>query len=258
MNASSHPRPAETQAPTRADVLVCALARELVDGDVVATGVSSPLALLAIGVAKATHAPGCTWLACVGAIDPPLRVLHPSTEDLAYLKGRRAEVTIAELFDHARRGRVDVVFFGAAEVDAEGATNMSAGGSLSAPSPKFPGVAGAASLRRWTRRPVLVMPRHSRRCLVPTVQVGSTRDERRTPLFTDLGRFEVGPGGATLQACHTGVDPTEIDSVTGFSFRRASPLAVTPPPDPVSLAALAALDPARLRDSLVPERRCSP
>ena len=127
MNASSHPRPAETQAPTRADVLVCALARELVDGDVVATGVSSPLALLAIGVAKATHAPGCTWLACVGALDPPLRALHPSTEDLAYLEGRRAEVTIAELFDHARRGRVDVVFFGAAEVDAEGATNMSAG-----------------------------------------------------------------------------------------------------------------------------------
>src|SRR4029453_6655152 len=95
MNASRHPRPAETQAPTRADVLVCALARELVDGDVVATGVSSPLALLATGVAKATHAPGCTWLACVGAIDPPLSVLHPSTEDLAYLKGRRAELTIA-------------------------------------------------------------------------------------------------------------------------------------------------------------------
>ena len=177
---------------------------------------------------------------------------------LAYLEGRRAEVTIAELFDHARRGRVDVVFFGAAEVDAEGATNMSAGGSLSAPSPKFPGVAGAASLRRWTRRPVLVMPRHSRRCLVPTVQVRSTRDERRTPLLTDLGRFEVGPGGATLQARHTGVDLDELDSLTGFSFGRASPLAVTPPPDPVSLAALAALDPARLRDSLVPERRCSP
>jgi glutaconate CoA-transferase, subunit B len=258
VNPSGQRRAAETEAPSRADALVCALARELVDGDVVATGVSSPLALLAIGVAKATHAPRCIWLACVGAVDPPMRGLHPSTEDLAYLEGRRAELTIADLFDHARRGRVDVVFFGAAEVDGEGATNMSAGGALSAPSPKFPGVAGAASLRRWTHRPVLVMPRHSRRCLVPTVQVRSTRDDRRTPLLTDLGRFEVGPGGARLEALHTGVDQAEIDAATGFSFARASPLGVIPPPDAASLAALAALDPTRQRDSLVPERRCSP
>jgi glutaconate CoA-transferase subunit B len=255
VKAVSHRGAAERPAPSRADVLVCALARELLDGDVVATGVSSPLALLAIGVAKATHAPGCTWLACVGALDPPMRALHPSTEDLAYLEGRRAEVTIADLFDHARRGRVDVVFFGAAEVDAEGATNMSAGGSLSAPAPKFPGVAGAASLRRWTHRPVLVMPRHSRRCLVPVVQVRSTQDDRRTPLVTDLGRFEVGPGGARLQALHSGVEAAEIEAGTGFSFARASPLGVTPPPDAASLAALAALDPTRLRDTLVPDRR---
>jgi glutaconate CoA-transferase subunit B len=239
-------------------VLVCALARELSDGDVVATGVCSPLALLAIGVAKATHAPGCTWLACVGALDPPMRRLHPSTEDLAYLQGRRAELTIADLFDHARRGRVDVVFFGAAEVDQEGATNMSAGGSLSAPAPKFPGAAGAASLRRWTHRPVLVVPRQSRRCLVPQVQVRSTRDDRRIPLLTNLGRLEVGPGGATLQALHPGVEETEMEEASGFAFTRASPLMVTPLPDEASLAALSALDPNRLRDTLVPSRRSSP
>jgi glutaconate CoA-transferase, subunit B len=255
MSVTSH---SDAPALTRADVLVCALARQLEDGDVVATGVSSPLALLAIGVAKATHAPRCTWLACVGALDPPMRSLQQSTEDLVYLQGRRAELTIADLFDHARRGRVDVVFFGAAEVDAEGATNMSAGGSLSAPAPKFPGAAGAASLRRWTRRPVLVVPRQSRRCLVSTVQVRSTRDDRRTPLFTDLGRLEVGPGGATLQALHPGVSETEVEAASGFSFARTAPLAVTQFPDAASLAALAALDPARLRDTLVPDKRCSP
>ena len=258
MTSATQVAPSEARTPTRAEVLVCAMARELVDGDVVATGVSSPLALLAIGVARATHAPHCTWLACVGALDPPLRALHSSTEDLAYLEGRRSEVTIADLFDHARRGRVDVVFFGAAEVDAEGATNMSAGGTLAAPAPKFPGVAGAASLRRWTRRPVLVMPRHSRRCLVPEVQVRSTRDERRTSLVTNLGRFEVGPGGASLEALHPGVELAEVEAATGFSFERAHPLPVTQLPDEVSLAALAALDPGRLRDSLVPQKRCSP
>jgi len=250
--------PAPPESPTQADVLVCALARELRDGDVVATGVGSPLALLAIGVAKATHAPSCTWLACVGAIDPPLRQLRPSTEDLSYLEGRRAELTIADLFDHARRGRVDVVFFGAAEVDAEGATNMSAAGSLSAPAPKFPGVAGAASLRRWTHRPVLVVPRHSRRCLVPAVQVRSTRDDRRTLLLTNLGRFEVGPGGAELRALHPGVTAADIEAQTGFPFRQDSSVAETPTPDPAALAALAALDPTRLRDVLVSHRSTPP
>jgi len=242
-------------APSRADLLVCALARQLLDGDVVATGVSSPLALLAIGVAKATHAPSCTWLACVGALDPPLRWLRSSTEDLDYLLDRRAELTIADLFDHARRGRIDVVFFGAAEVDGEGATNMSALGSLEGPAPRLPGVAGAASLRRWARRPVLVVPRQSRRCLVPRVQVQSTTDERRTPLLTDLGHFEVGAGGATLQALHPGVTEAEVEASAGFGFAQPATTPRTALPDSASLAALARLDPLGLRETLVPERK---
>ncbi len=49
---------------------------------------------------------------------------------------------IPDLFDHARRGRVDTVFFGAVEVDGEGRTNLSAAGLLAKPRVKFPGVAG--------------------------------------------------------------------------------------------------------------------
>jgi glutaconate CoA-transferase subunit B len=41
----------------RADTLVAALARQLEDGAVVATGVASPLPLLAIAAARATFAP---------------------------------------------------------------------------------------------------------------------------------------------------------------------------------------------------------
>jgi len=121
---------------------------------VVATGVASPLAILAIAVARATHAPSLTYIACVGSLDPELPCLYPSSEDLRYLDGRSAEVTIPDLFDHARRGRVDTVFFGAAEVDVHGRTNMTASGSLTKPRSKFPGVAGASNLRRWVRRPV--------------------------------------------------------------------------------------------------------
>ncbi len=240
------------QEATRAEAFVALLAREIEDGDVVATGVASPLVILAIAVARATHAPRLTYLACVGSLDPDLPSLYPSSEDLRYLDGRSAEITIPDLFDHARRGRVDTVFFGAAEVDAVGRTNMTASGSLARPSRKFPGVAGAASLRQWVHRPIILLPRQSRRNLVPEVQVASTRDARRpVRLISDLGTFELGPEGARLRARHPWASLDTLEERTGFSFRVEQPLPVTSLPDARTLAAIRELDPLRLRDQLV-------
>src|SRR5215472_18370282 len=103
MNAAEH--------EARADTVVALMARQIDDGAVVATGVASPLAILAIAVARATRAPNLTYLACVGSLDPEVSHLYRSSEDLGYLDGRRAEVTIPDLFDHARRDRIDTIFF---------------------------------------------------------------------------------------------------------------------------------------------------
>src|SRR5262249_8002958 len=220
---------AETM-PTRAETVVAAMAREIEDGAVVATGVASPLAILAIAVARATHAPRLRYLACVGSLDPEIFRLRLSSEDLAYLDGRAGEVTIPDLFDHARRGRIDVMFFGAAEVDGNGDTNLTAVGTLEKPRVKFPGVAGAGTLRRCVRRPVLVVAKQTRRNLVEKVQIASTPDPaRRTRLITDLGVFELGPGGASLIARHPWAAEETISDRTGFQHTVADPLAVTPP-----------------------------
>jgi glutaconate CoA-transferase, subunit B len=235
----------------RADALVAAMAGELRDGDVVATGVASALAVLAIAVARATHAPHLTYLACVGAVNPDVRRLHASSEDLAYLEGRQAELSIPDLFDHARRGRIDAIFFGAAEVDAAGRSNMSATGTLARPTVKLPGVAGAAALRRWVRRPVLVMPKQTKRNLVERVQVASTVDARPTRLLTDLGRFQVGGDGAWLQSHRPWTDPQAVAERTGFAFSLAGDLAVDQAPDSATLAAIRALDPDNFRERLV-------
>ncbi len=237
---------------TPAELVVSLLAREIDDGGVVATGVASPLAILAIAVARATHAPGLTYLACVGSLDPDLPTLFPSSEDLGYLNGRSAEVSIPDLFDHARRGRVDTVFFGAAEVDARGRTNMTASGSLARPRSKFPGVAGAATLRQWVHRPVLLVPRQSRRNLVPEVQVVTTRDDRRpVKLITDLGIFELGTDGARLLSRHPWASLEVIGERTGFPFQVEGALPVTPLPDARTVAAIRAIDPRGLREQLV-------
>lgn len=239
-------------SPSRAELLVALLASEIEDGAVVATGVASPLPILAIAVARATHAPRLTYISCVGSLDPDLPRLRESSEDLAYLAGRSAEVSIPELFDHARRGRVDTVFFGAVEVDAIGQTNMTASGSLAAPTRKFPGVAGASTLRQWVKKPVLLVPRQSTRNMVPRVQVATTRDPRRpVRLISDLGIYELGEAGARLLSRHPWASEDDIASRTGFPLQVDAALAVTPLPDARTLEAIRAIDPHNLRDALV-------
>ena len=236
----------------RAATVVAEMARELRDGDVVATGVASPLAILAIEVAKRTHAPNLTWLACVGSMNPIVRTLSACSEDLQYLEGRTGQVSIPELFDHARRGRVDVMFFGAAEVDGNGDTNLTAAGSLDKPRYKFPGVAGAATLRRWVHRPILTVPRQSRRNLVRRVQIASTTDPgRSTRLLTNLGVFELGQQGARLLSRRPWAEPEAIRENTGFEFTAADPLLITPTPEPEYLEAIRAIDSRNLSERIV-------
>jgi glutaconate CoA-transferase subunit B len=235
-----------------ADRLVWQMASEIADGAVVATGVASPLAVLAIAVARATHAPNLTYLACVGALNPNVTRLYGSSEDLAYLDGRSAEISIPDLFDHARCGRVDTVFFGAVEVDPEGRTNLSAAGSLAKPTVKFPGVVGACSLRRWCKRPVLVVPRQGRRCLVPRVGVRSTQDDaRRTRLLTDLAVFSLGEGGAIVEALAKHATIEAVRDRTGFGFELARTIETLGDPPAHVLDAIRRIDRDNLRTDLV-------
>ena len=92
----------------------------------------------------------------------------------------------------------------------------------------------------------------SRRNLVSKVQVASTSDrQRRTPLYTDLGVFELGAGGARLLARHPWASAETLAGRTGFDYTAADPLPVTPDPDPDHLEALRAFDPQGLRRHLV-------
>lgn len=243
---------ASSRGAAPADRLIWRMAAEIADGAVVATGVASPLAVLAIALARATHAPRLVYLACVGSLNPAVEQLFGSSEDLAYLAGRTGEVSIPELFDHARRGRVDTIFFGAVEVDGDGGTNLSAIGPLARPTVKFPGVAGACSLRRWSRHPVLVVPRQTRRALVARVTVRSTSDPARaTPLLTDLATFRVGPPGAALEAIAPGASLDDVHARTGFAFSIGEPVPVLSEPPPAVVDILEALDPAGYRGELV-------
>ncbi len=129
---------------------------------------------------------------------------------------------------------------------------MSATGDMKHPKVKFPGIAGASSLRRWVNKPVLVVPRQSKRSLVADVQVASTLDlERRTKLVTDLGVFEVGAPVATLVGIHPWASADEIAERTAFHYGAAASVPTTALPDDATLLAMRTIDRTNLRQSLV-------
>ena len=61
------------------DLMAVALARTIRDGEVVAQGVDSLLASLAILLARATHAPSLTWITVAGGVNPAPRSLPESS-----------------------------------------------------------------------------------------------------------------------------------------------------------------------------------
>jgi glutaconate CoA-transferase subunit B len=128
---------------------------------------------------------------------------------------------------------------------------MSAIGSLTKPKVKLPGVAGAATLRRWIKRPILVVPKHTLRTLVSAVDVVSTADpQRRVTLLTELATFELGEGGAVLTSRHPWVSYEEIEERTGFSYAIADD-SVSDLPTPSVIDAINSVDKHGLRHGLV-------
>lgn len=64
-----HPKTACSQARS-CDIMVCAMARLIKDGDTVFHGVSSHMPMIAVMLAKALHAPDAVHLNIPGGVDP--------------------------------------------------------------------------------------------------------------------------------------------------------------------------------------------
>jgi acyl CoA:acetate/3-ketoacid CoA transferase alpha subunit/acyl CoA:acetate/3-ketoacid CoA transferase beta subunit len=231
-----------------ADRLVVALARLLRDGEVVATGVASALPMLAVALALRTHAPRLTYINCVGAVDPALDAALPTSVDARLLDRCRATIGLPELFDLARRGGIDVMFFGAAQVDAAARLNLTCLGEYARPRVKLPGPAGSSSMRPFVRRVVIVVPRHTPRALVERVDfvtAAASPRNRETLVVTDLAGLRLEDGRLRPAFRHAGVGAGAVREATGFALDADPPEA--PPPAAEERRALETLDPAGLR-----------
>lgn len=229
---------------TAIDPMLCAMGRLIVNGDVVTTGVASDLPMLAVGLAKATHAPDLIYLNCVGAVNPEWSELPASSVEPDLLPGA-AFIRLEEIWEMANRGRIDLMFFGAFQIDARGRSNLHRLHS----GEKLPGIAGASTMRRKVKRPVLFSTRHDPRTFVPEVDVVTTspRPGEQALAVTPLAVLSLGPEGTRIESLLPGQTPAHVQSRTGFQLTWSESVPTIPPPSKEELAALEKLDPRGAR-----------
>jgi len=178
--------------PGMDDVIKC-MAQQLRDGDIVYTGLASAPAVLAVMLAR-YWGREITFLNVAEIYEPVDVSITPSSGDPNVFIGGRGIVTSLDVFDLARRGLLDVMFFSAAQVDRRGNMNLSVIGNYEKPRVRLPGGAAAAYLYRRARRVIMWLKEHSSRTLVERVDFitapGPTVNGPKLSICTPKALFE--------------------------------------------------------------------
>lgn len=172
---------------TSDEMMTIAAARRLTDGAVCFVGIGLPSA--ACNLARLTHAPNLVLIYESGTVGTRPDVLPLSIGDGELAETARSVIPLPEVFTHyLQRGRVDVGFLGAAQVDRFGDLNSTVIGSYGAPQVRLPGAGGAPEIAAHAKD-VLVVMKQSARTFVEALDF-RTSTGRTKAVITDLGEME--------------------------------------------------------------------
>lgn len=229
------------------DIMICAMSRLIQNKDRVFHGVSSHMPLLAVLLAKASHAPEAVHLNIPGGVDPrPSKLKKYTSAGEELLEHSASCFPLAEVFDLSMRGGLDVAFLSGIQFDVRGNVNASVIGDYQKPKVRMPGGAGSAVLIPTVKRAVLWRSRHDRRTFVEQVDFVTTRgniDRIVTPLCV----FQYREGELVLESVHPTSSVEEVRDRTGFPVK-VSKLSHTKLPTAAELAVLRRLDPEDYRN----------
>ncbi|MCL8208498.1 MAG: CoA synthetase [Actinomycetia bacterium] len=221
-------------------LMICALAREIRDGERVGVGTLSPLCAAAAWLAQAHHAPRAE-VVVLG---------HP---DWPFYDGSK------EFFDWAQRGRLDVFFLSGGQIDRRGNINLTAVGPYASPRVRLPGAAGSAVLYYAARRTILFKTDHSPRGLVEQVDFvtapgrappGFRRRGGPAALVTPRAVFDWDADQAewVVRSLSPGETWDGVQAATGFALAARGAVGTTPPPGSDELYCLETLVRPRLAE----------
>jgi glutaconate CoA-transferase subunit B len=235
------------------EMMTVTAARQLTNSAVCFVGIGMPSA--ACNLARLTHAPDLVLIYESGTVGT-----HPSVLPLSIGDGELAEtatsvIPLPEIFTHyLQRGRVDVGFLGAAQIDRYGNLNSTVIGDYRKPRVRLPGAGGAPEIATYAREVLIIMKQSARsfverldfRTSCGYLEGGGARRAQRCPgrgpqaVITDFGILRPQPETDELQltALYPGVTLDAAREATGWPLQAAAHVEVLPPPDPADLACL--------------------
>lgn len=240
------------------EIMVACMARQVVDGEVVAQGLSTPLVAAAYLLARKTHAPNIYFASAIGqgiCREPaPLGLTRVESLwlDQALTSTGFVQV-VTEVLPHLHPKE----FFRPGQVDPHGNfNNISIGKDYHHPRLRLPGVGGIPDVTVFSPLVYLYVPRHSRVTFVPMLDFISglgyteTRAWGAGPcyLVSDLGQFDFEGGELRLVSLHPGVTIEQVQAKTGFPLRISPELVETSLPSEEELRLLRQeIDPLGIR-----------
>jgi glutaconate CoA-transferase subunit B len=191
------------------EALICHLARELRDHEVIGVGNNSPIPAAAALLAKSLHAKKAS-VYILGQPDWPF-------------EGTK------EFFDLMQRGGIDVFFLSGAQIDSYGNINLHVIGDYASPKVRLPGGAGSGVVYFMCKRIVLFKTDHGVKGFpekldfvtsVSSSGLGIHRNSELVGVFTPLGVLKPTGPNHRLQLAATvpGVLPVDVQERTGFDL----------------------------------------
>jgi len=245
--------PAEqSSAPcTLPELMVCAAAREIRDGELVFVGMRLPL--IAFVVAKKTHAPNAIGLFENGVIrSTPASELIYTMADPPNILGATQCLDMLGVMSLLQSGRVDLGFLGAAEVDRFGNLNST---QVQGPCGmiRLPGSGGACDIASLAHRFVVLLEHKKERLpervsFMTSPGFGDGRGWRERVALPQGGpsavittkavlRFD-DSGEAYLDSVHPGIEIDDVIANTGWNLKSAKNVPQTQQPSADELTAI--------------------
>nr|WP_314465460.1 CoA-transferase [uncultured Clostridium sp.] len=229
------------------DIMVCAMARMIQDGDKVFHGVSSHMPMIAVLLAKELHAPHAVHLNIPGGVDPtPGKLKKYTSAGSELLEGARSCFPLMEVFDLSMRGGLDMAFLSGVQFDIRGNVNASVIGNYQKPKVRLPGGAGSAVLIPTAKRAVIWRTKHDKRTFVNQVDFITTKGNVDR-IVTPLCIFKMENGELVLDTIHETSSLKEVQENTGFPVKY-SRIEITPSPVKNELSVLKRIDPGDFRN----------
>lgn len=238
---------------TIAELIAVVLARHVQDGWLAVVGTASYEPAAACRLAQLTHAPNLTLLfGGIGAINPELKPMPPSTADIRSMRGAEGVVGIDEVGDYQLAGRIDLFFAGGIQIDRYGNLNLVGTGDYAHPRFRGPGSVGLPYLSR-DKNIFFFTRAHNRRTFVERVdfvsgpgyldgpgsrsRAGLDEDQGPSLVVTNLAVMDFDPESKRMRliSIHPGVSLETVVENTGFELLQPSHVSVTAAPTPEEL-----------------------